>query len=322
MKLSKQERIGLMIIVAVVILALGAFLMVKPKIEETIRNMEAMEAAKKDFEEKKAKADTKGPLREQIMVAYEEGVENADMFFEEMKPYEVDNMFREFLEKRKYTKPGKTSPEDKAKILVEDLKVSEPGTETLAAIFPQTEEVTYPLKEFATQGGVALSEKEQEALARKIMLQSALSGEYKIGVSTVEYTAKAISQEEFVKFADEINNFARSEHGKDVRKAMMTSGIKIEYPEITNKYSDMIEKLKEEAKKAGETELEKNAGIKPGDNNTGSDTSATNPDNNEEKKEGSLSDYLFEWGNTLTLYSVERMQDPTPILDAQDGVAQ
>ena len=319
MKLSKQERIGLMIIVAVVILALGAFLMVKPKAEEMGHSKETMEATKKEYEEKSAKADTKEPLREQILSAYEEGVQKADMFFEEMRPYEVEDMFREFLENRSYIKSGNTTPEDKANVLVEDLKVSDPITQSLVPSFPETEGITYPLKEFATQGGVTLSEEEQAMLARKMTLQGILGEGQTIGATTVSYTAKAISQDEFIKFADEINNFIRKENGKDVRKAMMISGITIEYPEITQKYDDMIEEITNEAKAAGEKALEENAGIRPSENSGSGSNVPTPAIDGDGAQQNELSDYLFEWDNVLTLYTVQRMQDPTPILDAQDG---
>lgn len=316
MKLSKQERIGLMIIVAVVILALGAFLMVKPKIEEMGRSKEAMLAAQKDFDEKSAKAATKGPLKEQILTAYKEGVQKADMFFEEMDSYEVDNMFREFLENRKYTKQGDTSPQEKANVLIEDLAIDEPKTSSLVPLFPETQGITYPLKEFATQGGVTLSEKEQATLARKVMLQSILGGEQTIGSVEISYKARAVSQEELIKFADEINNFVRNENGNNVRKAMMTGGIKIEYPEVTKTYENMIEDLNEQAKEAGEKALEEIAGVKIDNSTSGSSVPTPLPDGDDDKK-AQITDYVFSWETSLTLYSVERMQDPTPILEAQ-----
>lgn len=319
MKLSKQERIGLMIIVAVVILALGAFLIVKPKIEDAIRNKETMEKTQKNYDEKKAKADTKEPLRTQILEAYEEGKQKADMFFEEMKPYEVDDMFREFLENRSYTKPGNPSPEEKANILIEQVNVTGPSTKTLSAKFTETKEISYPLKGFATQGGVTISEEEQAARARKAKLKSILSGSQTIGANTVSFTAQAISQDDFIKLADEFNNYIREENGKKVRKAMSITGLTLEYPEIRKKYDKMVDQITKEAKEAGENALRENAGVNPSaGGSTPSNIPSLTPGNDEEQK-AALSDYLFEWTNTLTFYSIQRMQDPTPILDAQDG---
>lgn len=247
MKLSKQERIGLMIIIAVVILALGAFLMVKPKIEEMNRNKETMETKQKEYDEKKKKADTKGPLRDQIIAAYEEGAHTADMFFSEMDGYEVDDMSREFLEKRTYTKPNDSTPQEKAKILIEELDISELSTETLSPSFTSIQPISYPLKQFATQGGVTLSDKELAEQIRKATLAAVLGGDQTIGATSVSFTAKSLSNDELIKFADEINNFVRNENGNVIRKAMKTQGIKLSYNDVTRKYDDMIDKLLEEA---------------------------------------------------------------------------
>lgn len=320
MKLSKQERIGLMIIIAVVILALGGFLMVKPKIEEMNRNKETMETKQKEFDEKKAKADTKGPLRDQIMAAYEEGAHTADMFFAEMDGYEVDDMFREFLENRKYTKPGDSEPQDKAKVLIEDLEIDDLATETLSPSFTRIEPISYPLKQFATQGGVTFSEKEEAELLRKATLQAVLGGDQTIGATAISFTAKAISNDELIKFADEINNFVRDENGNVVRKAMMSQSIELSYNDVTRKYDDMIKKLIEEAEADGKAAFERDTGLSAG-GNQGSNIQTPMPNGDANSKEnGNVSDYISSWENTLTLYSVERMQNPKPILDAQDGI--
>lgn len=325
MKLSKQERIGLMIIVAVVILALGAFLMVKPKIEEMNLNKETMQKTQKDFDEKDAKVKTKAALRDQILDAYKEGVQKADMFFTEMRPYEADDMFREFLEKRKYVaQEGQSAKghEGQANVLIEELKVGEPETVTLVASFPELEGVTYPLKEFATQGGVTLSEKEEAELERKSQLQSILGDGQTIGATTIEYTVKAISQEELIKFSDELNNFVRKENGNDVRKAMMISGIAITYPDITTLYDDMADEQAEKALEAAEVEFERVTGHKL-NTNTGTSGNVPTPIPDAEGSDSNnseLDEYVFGVETTLRLYSVERMQDPTPILNAQDGI--
>lgn len=319
MKLSKQERIGLMIIIAVVILALGGFLMVKPKIEESIRNKETMETKQKEFDEKKAKADTKDSLRQQIMDAYEEGAHTADMFFSEMDGYEVDDMFREFLENRTYTKPGDTEAQDKAKVLIEELKISELGTETLTPSFTTIEPISYPLKQFATQGGVTLSEEEEARQLRRAVLAIVLGEEQTIGARTIEFTAKAISNDELIKFADEINNFVRDENGDSVRKAMMSQGITLTYNDVAKKYEDMVKEIEEKAEAEGKTAFEQNTGLSAGDDPS---TNIPTPlPDGDSKDEGDVSDYICKWENTLTLYSVERMQNPKSILDAQDGIA-
>lgn len=325
MKLSKQERIGLMIIIAVVILALGAFLMVKPKIEEMNRNKETMETKQKDYDEKKAKADTKDDLRKQIEAAYEKGEDTADMFFSEMDGYEVDDMFREFLENREYTKPGANKPEDKANILVEELQISTLSTDTLSPSFLEIRPISYPLKQFATQGGVTLSKEEQAEQLRKAALQAALGGDQTIGATTISFTAKSLSNDDLIKFADEINNFVREENGNVVRKAMKTQNIELTYNDITRKYDEMVEDILEEAEANGKAAFEHDfpGALSGGSSSSGSNVMTPNPDaaGNNNNNKGDVSDYLCSWENTLTLYSVERMQNPKPILDEQDGIS-
>lgn len=315
MKLSKQEQIGLLIIVAVVILALGGFLIFKPKVEETVRSKQAMQEKQKEFNEKNAEAEKMGPLRTQIMEAYEQGAHMADMFFTEMKPYETDNMLREFLENRSYTKPGNTSAEDKAEVLIEQLTVTEPEVVELSPIFPTTTSTNYPLKEFATQGSTNVSASQ----ARNALLQEALGQSQRLSATTISLSISAISQDELIKFTDEINNFMRDEGGTKTRKAMMASGIAITYPDITNKYEKLVKELTEEAKEAGIAELEKNTGLTVGkNNNTSSNVPTVDPGSEETKENAVVSDYLYSWETTLTFYSIERMQDPTPVLEAQD----
>lgn len=323
MKLSKQERIGLMIIIAVVIIALGGFLMFKPKLEEMNRNKETVETKQKEYDTKKAKADTKADLRKQIEDAYEKGEDTADMFFSEMDGYEVDDMFREFLENREYTKPGANKPEDQANVLVEELQIGEFDTDTLSPSFTSPRNVTYPLKQFATQGGVTLSKEEQAEQLRKAALQAALGGDQTIGATTISFTAKSLSNDELIKFADEINNFVRKENGNVVRKAMKTQNIELTYNDITRKYDEMVEDILEEAEANGKAAFEHDfPGALSGSSSSGSNVLTPNPDaaGNNNNNKGDVSDYLCSWENTLTLYSVERMQNPKPILDEQDGI--
>lgn len=305
MKLSKQERIGLMIIIAVVILALGAFLMVKPKIEEASRNKESMENKQKEFDEKKAKADTKDSLKTQIMDAYEKGVHTADMFFTEMKAYETDDMFREFLDSR---------TGDKSKVLIEQISVTEQEVVELEPIFPEKETNSYPLKEFATQGTSTLTPAE----TRNAMLQQALGSAQQLSASTISLEISAIDQEDLIKFTDEINNFMRDEGGQKTRKALMLSGMAVSYPEITNKYDELIEEAEEKAKQVGGEELFKNTGFKI-DEQQGTPSNTPKPlPSDEEPEKAALADYVHSCETTITFYSIERMQDPSPILKSQD----
>lgn len=328
MKLSKQERIGLMIIMAVVIIALGGFLMFKPKLEEMNRNKQTMENKQKEYDEKKAKANTKKDLRAQIEAAYEKGEDTADMFFAEMDGYEVDDMFREFLENRKYVKanakpgPDGEKPKERSDILIEALSIGELTTETLTPLFTSARPINYPLKQFATQGGVTLSEKEQAEQLRKAALQATLGADQTIGAMSVSFIAKSLSNDDLIQFADEINHFIREENGNKVRKAMKTQSITLKYSEVTRTYTEMAEKILKEAEAEGKAAFERDFNVTLSGNSAGSNILTPSPDGsgNNNSNKIDIGDYVCSWENTLTLYSVERMQNPKPILDEQDGI--
>ena len=306
MKLSKQERIALMVIVAVVIIVLGVFLFIKPQFESLGVTMTNLDSKQQEYDAAVAKQATKADLRTQIEKAYEEGEHMADMFFPELTSYQADAATREFL------------AQCKSKVLVEQLSVSEPGTATLGIAFPQESEITYDLKTYATQG--TEDAQKIDRINRQQTILAAAGDPQTIGASTVDFTVSAISQEELLKFCDEVNNYFKDESGSSTRKAIMLSGMSIEYPEVTAEYEKKIEEINKKAETAGRAALKKETGLTvEGTDSTSTDSSASNE--NEEKKNAVLSDNLYSVGVTLTFYSIERMQDPTAQLDIQDGIA-
>ena len=317
MKLSKQERIGALIIIVILILALGAWLLVKPKIETINTTRASLASKQQEYDADVQKQERKAPLREQILAAYEEGEHLADMFFPELSAYEADMAFREFLS------------QCTAKVVVEDLQVSEPTTTTLSTNFYVNPGVEYDLKTYASQGA-DIDDAEAEILLRQTNLAAALGDAQTIGASQVNFTVSAIDQNELIKFADEINSYVMQENGSSTRKAIAMNGLTLEYPLITAKYEKMVEELNAEAETEGKRALSAATGL-PDENNkttapnpgaaTGTDgaAAATGTNNNEENAE--IVDYLYSYTDTLTFYCIERMQDPTPQLDAQDGIS-
>lgn len=272
MRLSKQERIAVMVILVVVIIALGVFLFIVPAAQKIGVTNQNLTNKKNEYDAVLAKQATKGPLKDQIIEAYKEGEHIADMFFPEMKSYEADAAAREFIQ------------QCEANIIVTELSVSNPGTATLSTNFPSETEVTYSLKQYATQG-VAIDEAVAKRMERISNLQAALGSSQTIGSSIVSFTVEAENQEELTKFVDEINNYIKNENGVDTRKALMlSSGYTISYDDVKEKY----------------------------DNYDGEEN-ATEPGENEEEEHKTLQ-------VSLIFYSIERMQDPQPQLDAQDGI--
>lgn len=317
MKLSKQERIGALIIIVILILALGGWLLVKPRIETIGATKASLAAKQQEYDADVAKQSRKAPLREEIEKAYEEGEHLADMFFPELSAYEADMAFRAFLS------------QCTAKVVVEDLEVGEPTTATLGTNFYVRPEVEYDLKTYATQGA-DIDEEYAEILLRQTNLATALGDPQTIGASTVNFTVSAIDQDELVKFADEVNSYMLEENGTATRKAVGINGLTLTYPLVTNKYEKLIESLNTEAETEGKRALSAATGLpvegdeenNPGaPNPNGTGTNPGTPGSEEEKETAVMTDYLYSYSDTFTFYCIERMQDPTPQLDAQDGIS-
>ncbi|MCH5204112.1 MAG: hypothetical protein J1F03_05140 [Oscillospiraceae bacterium] len=304
MRLSKQERIGVLIILVVVIIALGVFLFIVPAaqtIEATLKNLSNKES---EYQAALDKQALKEPLRTQIIEAYKDGEHVADMFFPEMKSYEADVAAREFL------------LQCEANIVVTSLSVSQPGTSTLSTNFPVESEVTYSLKQNVKQG-VSPDEAAVKRQARLAALQAALGSAQTIGSSIVNFTVKAENQDELTKFIDEINNYVRNENGVETRKALMlANGYSITYGDVTEKYTKYSDLIKEEVDKAGQAAIDAGAGEEFTYEVPEIDL---NPDD-EEDEELNISDTMKTMTVNLIFYSIERMQDPEPQLDAQDGI--
>lgn len=305
MKLSKQERIGALIIIIIVILGLGAWLLVKPKIEEISTSRKTLEAKQTEYNAAYEKQQRKTTLRDQIIEAYQTGEHMADMFFPEMTSYEADAAFREFLS------------QCTAKVVVEDLTVGEPGTATLSTQFFTPQNVSYDLKTYATQG-LEVDEVTAARNARRELLSSTLGSAQTIGASQVNFTVTAIDRDELVKFMDEINSYFKDENGNSVRKAIKVNGLTLDYWEVTDKYDKLVEDLNKTMEEAGRAALTAATGLPTQDANQ--NPTVTEPDNQNQELAG-VTDYIYSWSDTMTFYCIERMQDPTPQLDAQDGIS-
>ena len=84
MKLSKQERIGVLIIAVIIILVLGVIFFIVPKVEEVGISQQQLDSKKVEYQAALDKAALKDGLKDQVIEAYETGRDAADMFFEAM----------------------------------------------------------------------------------------------------------------------------------------------------------------------------------------------------------------------------------------------
>ena len=304
MKLSKQERIGVLIIAVVLIIGLGIWLYIVPKVKNVGQSNVTLDSKTQELQAAQDKANMKDDLKQQVLDAYEAGQNLADMFFEEMTPYEVDAEFRAFLDQLD------------TNVYVADFTVGTPSTATLSPRYFEKSEVTYPLKTYVTQD-IQPTEEELATQARWQTIRDALGVSQTVGSITVNFSVTALSQQELMDFCDEVNNYIKNENGKDTRKAIMINGMSFSFPENQEIYDELKESIELEAEDKAMDELYKaNNQKRPADENP-----AANPEAGEENEEEaalSITDNIYSMSSTITFYSVERMQDPTPQLEAQE----
>ena len=308
MKLSKQERIGALVIAVIVILAVGIFMFIKPRAEAIGVSKSSLENKQSEYTAAVEKAATKDTLKEQVMQAFEDGEDLADVFFEEMTSYEADEEFRNFL------------AQCKANVVVGALTVTEPSVTTLGVEFFEEDEVTYALKSYATSG----TEPSQEQLAyaqRQQILRDNLSSTQEVGSITVSFDVTAIDQEELIKFCDEVNNYQKQESAGLTRKAMKLEGFVFSNPLAEKMYDELMDDIAKDAEEEGIKQLYKRAGN--GKTPPAAEAGAAGAEGAEgdQGEELSVSDYIYTVSTSVTFYSVTRMEDPTDQLDAQDGIA-
>ncbi|MDE6733510.1 MAG: hypothetical protein K2J77_11625 [Oscillospiraceae bacterium] len=351
MKLSKQERIAAIVVIVLVIIVAGVFIFIKPNIETILSTKESLAAKKKEYEDDVARAATKDQLKTQILSAYDDGKNLADMFFPELKAYEVDNEFRAFLEQ----------VANRENIHVDSFSVSEPGTAGLSTSVYTPSSTSYALKNYVNQGSEAAA---NNNLIRQRMIQTNLGEAQTIGASTVSFTLYAASMEDLLKFADAVNNYEMPVNGKKVRKAIELNGVSFsdartsyllnkrgtdQGTEATQAGSDTFTSfLSGNARITREAEAEP-AAATPAANPTPAPAANTAPapaanpapatpapTTNEPSSndtpgeplgaemtdgEESMEYYLYKLNCTITFYSIERMSDPSATLAEQDTAA-
>lgn len=300
MKLSKQERIGALVIAVIVILAVGIFVFIKPRAEEIGVSKTSLENKQSEYNTAIAKAESKDDLKKQVIEAFKDGENLADVFFEEMTAYEADEEFRAFLD------------QCDANVVIHDLSISEPETSTLAVEFFEENEVTYALKTYATSG----TEPSKEQLAytqRQQILKDNLASSQEVGSITISFDVVAIDQEELVKFCEAVNNYQKEESVGQTRKAMKLNGFVFSYPALEDEFTDVADEITAKAEKEALKQLYKNFGKT-------APAGEAAEEGKEEEETLAVSDWIYTVSTSVTFYSVTRMADPTDQLDAQDGI--
>ena len=131
------------------------------------------------------------------------------------------------------------------------------------------------------------------------------------------------------KFIDIINDYYKQEDGGMMRKAIrLSNGLSITDTDVEKKYADYVDDLTAKAEKDGKSRLEKDTGKTVGkqDQNANNNNAAddgdgetANTNNKNEDKTTTFEENVCQVDVTLTMYSIERMQDPTDQLSSQNN---
>lgn len=273
MRISKQERIAIIIFSVVIVCFLGTLFFIMPAITKIQTSEANLDTARKDYKEMYDKQSSAGQLKEDIVKLYEEGGDIADMFFEDLEPYQADQEIRKFL----------AQLEDK--VVVESLNVSEYTTYDLSAVFTDPEEVTYPIKENAIQG-FEEEDSIREAKELREKYKNFLSGVETVGSITVTFEVE-IEPDKVDSFIDSINDYwvdKTNENGEvvKVRKALYLT-----------EYHTLVEKT------VGKDEDETTAAAATGENGE-----ALGESDDEEAPTFSA---------TINLFCIKRIKDPAEL---------
>lgn len=329
MKLSKQERIAVIVITILIILVAGVFLFIKPNIETINATQISLDAKKAEFDEAELKVKQKDPLRTQILDAYGTGKNLADMFFPELSAYDADDEFRAFLETCK-------SKSNHANVLIEDVTVSAPSTIKLTTNLFVPEQVQYALKEYVNQGTTTDITALDPNLIRQAAIKILLGDEQTIGATTVSFNLKATTIEDILAFTDEVNSYEMKDgNGDPIRKAIALNGISFVDLLTEDTYRNLADSLLAQAEEVGYSEFQSATGTNlrvgtstaaptttptlPGENEEGGATSTPSAGNSGLEEQIEYHHYSIPC--TITFYSIERMQDPTDMLNAQDALS-
>lgn len=331
MKLSKQERIAVLVIALIILLGLGIFFFIVPKFQAIGESSASLVSRQQELQAATERAATKEQLGNDVINAYNEGRNVADMFFEDMTPYEADAAVREFLD---YCKNVEVKDDQgnvikkKLNISVDSLTVGEPTVSTLGVSFFSEPTVDYDLKTYASQGRET-SQEDLDAQAREQLLQSELSTTQTVGSISAQFTVSALDEDELMAFIDAVNEYQKDENGNTIRKALkLNTGISRTYADVEEKYADYIADITKNVNSAASKQFEKDTGHKLNIDNAAADTAADNTNNDEnaentnnrnnENTTDSIDTYVYSLSADITFYSIERMQDPTDQLAAQN----
>lgn len=233
MKISKQERIVIIVLLVAAILGVGIFMIILPNFNNIDVNNKNLASAKTQLSELQAKLEAGQDIDERIKTAYNEAKNLADTFNEDLTPQRADEIMRMYLAKAKDVK-------------IDGLNITPFGTETLQITTFTPTEVTYPLKDFANtvvttemeQVDVSkMNERERIMYAKKLISSLlAVSEPVTVGSISVTFNATSDKLENLHNLADLLNTGIYDDkllgtNGKPQRKATYCENVTFELAE-------------------------------------------------------------------------------------------
>lgn len=221
MKISKQERILIVVFLVAAIIGVGIFVFILPNFNKIGDNNKQLASVKQQYQDIQTQLLHESTIDGEISQAYEDGKNLADKFFGDLTEYEADEIMRKFISNGK-------------DITIDGLTISPFSTQALSvSVFAPTE-VTYPLKDFAntvveTPNGQTdlsnLSSRELVMYAKKLQATLLAASEpVTVGSVTVAFTAHSNKLQNLHDFADLLYSgvYEKDSDGKAVSIASLS----------------------------------------------------------------------------------------------------
>ena len=235
MKLSKQERILIVVFLVAAIIGVGVFVFVLPNFNMIDTNNKQLATVKKEYSDILTQLEHESTIDTEISQAYEDGKNLAETFYNDLTEYEADEIMRQFIAKGK-------------NITVDGLTISNFTTQALSvSVFTPTE-VTYPLKDFANTVVEQVSEQKDisSMSTRELVMYAkqvtatllAASDQVTVGSITVSFTAHSDKLQNLHDFVDLLydgiyNDKIKGADGKPLSKATYLSSVDYQMEEKT-----------------------------------------------------------------------------------------
>ena len=190
MKISKQERILIVVFLVAAIVGVGIFVFILPNFNKIGDNNKQLASVKQQYQEILTKLEHESTIDTEISQAYEDGKNLADNFFNDLTEYEADEIMRKFIAKGK-------------DITIDGLSISPFSTNTVV----ETPDKETDFSKLSTRELVMYAKKLQATLL-------AASDPVTVGSITVSFTAHSNKLQNLHDFADLLFSGEYEKNGK------------------------------------------------------------------------------------------------------------